>query len=351
MNSQVMALMGTQRGLITRRQAIEAGMSADRVDRMVRTKVWTVVRKGVYARTEQVEALASERDRRLLHDRAAGLRIHSPHIFSHHSSAYLLDLEVLHERPAARTHVTRRGIVGSHDRHGVTHHRAPYAEDQVTERDGVSCFVAARTVCDISRDQGYLAGRVAAESALRSGTRKSELDSIATGMKSWPNVTVVRDASASASPKTDSTGETLAAELVTSLGFGVPALQFGLTADGRTAWCDLRLGRHVFEFDGRVKYRRVDEGGFSSSSPEETLWFEKKRQDWVCGFRLGMSRLVWEDVFTIVTRGQALERVQARLKREYQETCRLFGTDITDLATYRPRGARPRPGAIRRRVA
>lgn len=233
----------------------------------------------------------------------------------------------------------------------MTHHRAPYDEDQVTERDGVRCFVAARTACDISRDQGYLAGRVAAESALRSGTRKTELESIATGMRSWPNVTVVRDANASASPKTDSIGETLAAELVTSLGFGVPYLQFGLTADGRTAWCDLCLGRHVFEFDGRAKYQRVDEGGFSSASPEETLWFEKTRQDWVCGFKLGMSRLVWDDAFTIVTGGRALERVQARLKREYLETCRLFGTDVTDLATYCPRGLRPRPGTLRRRVA
>ncbi|WP_183099090.1 type IV toxin-antitoxin system AbiEi family antitoxin domain-containing protein [Nocardioides pelophilus] len=343
MNTRAIAQMSAHHGLITRRQAVEAGMSPDQIDRLVRRGKWTVVRKGVYAETAYVESLGSVRDQRLLRDRAASMRIASPHILSHHSSAYPLDLDVLHERPDARTHVTRPGIVGSHQRHGVVHHRAPYDAEQVAERDGLRVFGPARTACDISRDQGYLAGRVAAESAMRSGTSKAELDSIAAGMKGWPHATVVRDVNASASSKTDSVGETLSAELVISLGFGVPSLQFGLTADGRTAWCDLRLGRHLFEFDGRVKYQRVDEGGFASTSPDEVVWFEKRRQDWICGFKTGMSRLDWDEAFTIVTGGPALERVQARLTREYLDTCQRFGTDISDLAAYLPRGERPRP--------
>ena len=77
----------------------------------------------------------------------------------------------------------------------------------------------------------------------------------------------------------------------------------------------------------------------------------EKRQDWVCGLKLGMSRLVWDDAFTIVTGGPGLERVQARLKREYLDTCRRFGTDITDLAAYLPRGIRPRPTYATERAA
>lgn len=351
MNTRVIALMSTQAGLVTRLQALEAGMSADQVDRLVRTKVWTAVRKGVYAESARVAALDSRRSERLLRDRAASLRIRSPHVISHHSSAYLLDLDVLHERPEARTHVTRLGIVGSHQRHGVTHHRAPYDEQSVVTAQGLRLLDAARTACDIARDQGYLAGRVAAESALRVGTTAAELAGVAAGMAGWPYVTTVKDALASASPETDSVGETLAAELVTSLGFGVPAHQFGLTADGRSAWCDLRLGRHMFEFDGRAKYMRIDEGGFASSSPDEVVWFEKKRQDWVCGFKLGMSRLTWDEAFTIVRGGPVLERVQSRLRREYLETCRLYGTDISDLASFLARGPRPRPGSARQIVA
>lgn len=322
-------------------------MSPDQVDRLVRRRVWTVVRKGVYAEKAFAASLTSVRDQRLLLDRAASLRIRSPHVLSHHSSAYLLGMEVLHERPAARTHVTRPGIVGSHCRHGVSHHRAPYREDQVVEVDGAQALGLARTVCDISRDQGYLAGRVAAESAFRRGVTAAELKRVAKRMKSWPNVTIVNDVRVSASPKTDTIGETLLAELVASLGFGVPFLQFGLTSDGRTAWCDACLGRHMFEFDGRIKYRRLDEGGVALDSPEEVVWYEKKRQDFVCGFKTGMSRVVWDEAFTIVIGGEPLVAVQDRLRREYLETCRLFGTDVSDLAPYRPRGPRPRPTSVR----
>lgn len=341
--------MSAQGGLVTRRQASDEGMAGDHIDRLVRARTWTVVRKGVYAETAYVGSLTSMRDQRLLRDRAAGLRIRAPFVFSHHSAAYRLDLDVLHERPVPRTHVTRRGLVGSHQRHGVTHHRAPYDEGQVIEQDGLSCFTPARTVCDISRDQGPIAGKVAAESALRTGTTRAELESIADGMTSWPYVTVVRDVNAAASGRSDSVGETLSVELVTSIGLGVPRLQFGLTADGRTAWCDLILGRHVFEFDGRVKYQRADEGGVARTSADQVMWFEKQRQDWICGFKLGMSRLVWDEVFTIVTGGPALERVQARLRREYVDTCRRFGTDVSDLTPYLPRGERPRPTSVTQR--
>jgi hypothetical protein len=337
MNARVIALMSKQHGLVTRPQALRAGMAADQIDRLVRTKRWTVVRRGVYAETEFVATLHTVRERRMLADRAASMRIGSQHVMSHHSSAYPLDLDVLHERPAA-THVTRLGIVGSHNRHGINHHRAPYSTDLLTEREGLVCLNGARTAADIGRAHGYRHCLVAGDSALRTGTTQAELDAVAEAMANWPFATVVRDAFASTSPDTDSIGETLSRELITELGHGVPEVQFGLTAEGRTAWCDLRLGRHIFEFDGRVKYQRVDEGGFASDSPDEVVWFEKGRQDFVCGFKLGMSRLIWHDVF-----GSARERTKERLVREYLETCNRFGTDISDLTTYRPRGPRPRP--------
>ena len=158
-------------------------------------------------------------------------------------------------------------------------------------------------------------------------------------MTSWPYVTVVREAVELSDPDTDSVGETLTRELVTELGFGRPQTQFGLSAGGRTAWCDLRLGRHLFEFDGKVKYQRVDEGGFALATVEEIVWREKQRQDWVCGFKLGMSRVVWDDLF-----GPARERARERLRREYLDTCRRFGESVDDLTPYLARGPRPRPG-------
>ncbi|MEQ6902846.1 type IV toxin-antitoxin system AbiEi family antitoxin domain-containing protein [Nocardioides sp. YIM 152588] len=339
MNARALALMARQWGLITRPQAVRAGMQPDQIDRLVRRGVWTIVRRGVYAEASYAATFTSERDQRLLRDRAASLRIRAAHVWSHHSAAYLLGLEVLHQRPAV-THVTRPGVIGSHHRYGVTHHLAPYAPRDVIEIDGVRCLRPARTALDIAREHGFRHGLVAADAALRSGTTRGDLELGVAVMRYWPGVTTARDVIASASPDTDSAGETLARLMVTSLGHGVPEVQLGLTADGRTAWCDLRLGRHVFEFDGRVKYQRLDEGGIATGPAGDVVWREKRRQDFVCGFKLGMSRLVWDDLLQ-----PSWERTARRLNREYRETCRLFGTDARDLAAYRPRGPRPRPAA------
>ena len=338
MNPTVLGLMAAQHGLVTRRQAVEAGMAPERIDRLVRSGDLVVVRRGVYAESAFVATLTTYRDQRLLADRAACLRITRPHERSHDSAAHELDLAIL--RPGRpMTHVTRPGVVGSHIRHGVKHHLAPYVAERVVEIDGIRVLGPARTAVDIAREHGLRAGVVAIDSARRMGTSLAELDAEVALMTSWPYVTVVREAVELSDPDTDSVGESLTRELVTELGFGRPQTQFGLSAGGRSAWCDLRLGRHLFEFDGKVKYQRVDEGGFALATVEEIVWREKQRQDWVCGFKLGMSRVVWDDLF-----GPAREHARARLRREYLDTCRRFGESIDDLTPYLARGPRPRPG-------
>lgn len=328
--------MSAQWGLVTRRQAVDAGMSTHQIDRLLQRGEWVAIRRGVYAEASYVALLATDLQHRVLRDRAASLRIAEPHTMSHHSAAHLLELEVLHERPAF-THVGRPGIVGSHIRHGVKHHLAPYRPSQVVEVNGVKVLDHARTALDIAREEGYLQGLVAADSALRAGITRADLAAAAADMANWPNATVVRDVVVSASPSTDSIAETLGRDFVVELGYGVPQPQFGLTADGRTAWCDLRLHRHFFEIDSRWKLRPVAQGGLSTQAPEDTLWDEKLRQDFVTGFKTGVSRLSWDDFF-----GRRRKRALERCRREYLDTCARFGTDISDLAQFRPRGAKPR---------
>ena len=337
MNPTVLGIMATQHGLVTRSQAIAAGMAPERVDRLVRQGALVAVRRGVYAESTFVASLATYRDQRLLADRAACLRISRPHERSHDSAAHELDLAILRPR-TPMTHVTRPGVVGSHLRHGVKHHLAPYVAERVVELDGIRVLGLARTAVDLAREHGLRAGVVAIDSARRAGTSMAELDTEVALMRSWPHVTVVREAVELSDPDTDSIGETLTREVVTELGYGRPQTQFGLTSGGRTVWCDLRLGRHLFEFDGRVKYQRIDKGGVALTSADEVIWREKQRQDWVCGFKLGMSRLVWDDLF-----GLAREHALERLRREYLDTCRRFGESIDDLTPYIARGPRPRP--------
>lgn len=341
MNSRARAVAATQHGLITRPQAHRAGIDDQEIQRLVRTHVWQRVARGVYAENSVVESAKTHAQRRCLIDAAMSLRISAPHVWSHHSAAHLAGIAVLNE-PQPLTHVTRPGIVGSHNRRAVKHHRAPHLADQVIELEGVRLLDPARTALDITREHGYRQGLVATDSALRLGTSPTELARARAMMDCWPGSTVMDHVLADASADADSVGETLARILVESLGFGRPLLQLGLTADGRTVWCDLCLGRHVFEFDGKVKYQRIDEGGFSSGDPAETLWFEKTRQDFITGFKMGVSRIVWSDCV-----GPGVDAARRRLAREYRDTCARFGTDTTDLSAYRPRGPRPLPRQTR----
>lgn len=338
MRPEVNAIMSRQHGLITRRQAVDAGLAPDRIDRLVRLDLWTRVRRGVYAETAYVATFTSYREKRLLVDRAASLRVSMPHVMSHDSAAHELDLAIL--RPMhAMTHVTRPVVVGTHNVNGIKHHLAPYRPGQVLEVGGVRILDVARTAVDIAREHGNPSGVCAIDSARRAGASLGDLTAAVTAMRNWPQVTRPREAIELSDPEADSLGESMSRLLIEELGFGRLQTQFGLTADGRTAWCDLRLGRHMFEFDGYIKYQRAEDGGVATVDAHEVVWREKQRQDWVCGFKLGMSRIVWADFW-----GAARAAALVRLRREYLDTCARFGDSIADLTPYLARGPRPRPG-------
>lgn len=202
---------------------------------------------------------------------------------------------------------------------------------------GTRVMSPTRTALDIARFTGGVHGLVAVDAAMRLGVTREDLEVALEAKKSWPGVRGARELVALADPGSESVGETLARDLVNSLGFGRPETQFGLTDGNRTAWVDLRLGRHLFEFDGKSKYMR---GARAGMDPSEVVWEEKKRQDFCCGFKLGMSRLVWADVLP-----SGVAAARARLRREYLDTCARFGTSIADLEPYRPTRPRVRRAA------
>jgi Transcriptional regulator, AbiEi antitoxin len=336
MTPAVRGQLNRQWGLVTRPQVLAAGVDPAAIARLVRNGSWVQVRRGVYAESETWQAAQRWDERQLLHDRAASLRISRAHVMSHDSAALELGMAVLaQDRPT--THVTRPGVVGSHLVHGVKHHLAPFNEHQAVTVAGRVVLDPARTAADIAREHGLVAGTVAFDSAFRAGADRPAMTAALAAMAYWPGVTVARAAYDASDPGSDSLGETLARGLVEELGFGRPQTQFGLTDGVRTAWCDLRLGRHVFEFDGRSKYLRTEDGGLAEIAEADVVWHEKQRQDWVCGFKLGMSRIVWADLW-----GERRRAARHRLEREYLDTVARFGTSVDDLAAYRPRASRRR---------
>lgn len=326
-----------QHGLILRRQARASGMTEDEVTALLRRGEWVAVRRGVYTSRVYWESLDPYVGRPQLEVWAALLTQQTPQIASHDSAAYLHGLGILEARPRL-VHVTRHGALGGRTRHGVKHHKAPMQPAQIVFVDGQPVLDIPRTVADIAREHGLRHGIVAAGSALRAGVSRRDLRSAIGPMRSWPNVTLARRAVEWADGRCESPGEDLTLLMLKQLGIGDVEPQFGLQENGRLAWLDFRIRRHFVEFDGHLKFRPVREDGLATRSPDEVLWMEKQRQDWVCGFKLGMSRLTWVDV-----QPDTWAQTQARLLREILATDALFGTSIDDLAPYRVRSPRRRP--------
>ncbi len=107
------------------------------------------------------------------------------------------------------------------------------------------------------------------------------------------------------------------------LGIGHPETQFPVETQRGVAWCDIRVGNHVFECDGRIKYLPAERGGVTTVPPETVVWEEKKRQTLVCAEGLGMSRIVWSDLW-----GDGRVAARSRLRAEYAVTVARFGETL-----------------------
>lgn len=321
MSPRLRALCSEQRGVFTRRQAVECGCT----ERELKTRTgargdWAIVRRGVYAERSLWDVLGAD-DRYRLRVRAALLCASKPAVASGPSSAALLGIP-LSPHWMELVHVTRPGVTGSRTEGGVKHHLAAYPESDVVEVDGLSVLGLARTAVDIGRELGFTDGVIAADAALRLGATEEQLETVLHLMRSWPFVTRARQAAAVADGGAQSIGETLLRLLVLELGIGRPETQFVAVDRGRRAEVDLRVRRHLFEFDGKVKYLRREQGGVADLAPEEVVWREKQREDWLRNHDggYGMSRVVWAELL-----GRAREETKRRLAHDFAESQRRYG--------------------------
>ncbi|MCB0894624.1 MAG: type IV toxin-antitoxin system AbiEi family antitoxin domain-containing protein [Nocardioidaceae bacterium] len=311
-----------EHGLVTSRAAAAAGLDAADLRRLVRGGELVPIRRGVYADARRWEQLEPYREQPLLRIRAAQLVLRCQHVLSHDSAALVLGLgcpDPVH----ALVHVTRPKVHGDAVRAGVKHHLAPYSPDQVVEIGDFHLLDPARTALDMAREHGLVAGVACCDAALRAGVPRAALHDARSRMQCWPHSRVMDAAIGLADPGAESWLESEARMLVHSLDIGRPETQFGLRDGRRYARCDIRVGRHLFEADGQLKYRSDD-----PLRAADVLWDEKQRQDFVCGFKLGVSRITAHDCHA------GREAARRRLLREYADTCARFGTDISDLAPY-----------------
>jgi len=221
-------------------------------------------------------------------------------------------------------HLTRPGYGGAWRRAGISHHYGRFAAGELIESPDLPRHLSiARTAVDIAREHGELAGLVACDWALRQGIPRSALIEAYLPMSHWPGVIDVRAAVERADPRAESAAETLGRDLVEELGVGDVDVQFPLLTEGRLVWCDLRIGNHVFEVQGKIKYTAKGSGGVAERPITEVVWEEKKRSRLVRAEGLGMSEIIYQDFW-----GDGRAGALRRLRAEYDVTCERFGPDL-----------------------
>jgi hypothetical protein len=324
----VRRLAVTRDGLISRSDALAQGLSGDAVKQLVGRGLWIPVRRGFYVHRDHWQTLDERRGRPLLVVQAVHRGMLRPHVISHTSAALVHMLPFLEPRDRL-VHITKYGAPRARVRDGVKHHQSRYRQDHVMWIDGLPVLSLARTALDIAREHGFTAGVCAIDAARQRGVTVDELWHEREAMWHWPRVTVVDETIAFSDQGAESLGESLSRILLDELGLGPIQTQFELRDATGGARCDLRVGRQVFEFDGLVKLQPPERGGVADRPPEEVVAAEKRRQDWVCGFHLGMSRLTWPELW-----GRQREVTKLRLLREYAATTARYGTNIDDLTPY-----------------
>jgi len=317
--------MAQQGGVITTAQAMVAGLSGDDIQRLLRSGQWVALRKGHYALAEHLEDLDQHVGRPRIEARAAWMAAEKAHAISHDSAAVYLEIPTLRQQEPL-VHLTRLGPPRARTRHGVRRHQSRVLLPHLQHVDGVVVLDAARTAIDIAREHGLPAGVVAIDGVRRQGVGLAELRAALEPMRHWPNVSTARVAVDASDDRAESAGESLTRLMLEEMGIGPIQPQFELRDGVRWARCDFRIGRHLVEFDGRGKYERQDERGVARD-PRQVLWEEKQRQDWLLGYQLGMSRVVWAELW-----GDRRRLAMERIAREYALTCARFGTSIDDLA-------------------
>jgi hypothetical protein len=319
MHAQLRAVALRQRGLVTREQCRRAGLRDPEIrDRTATHGPWVVVRRGVYIERELWQQ--ADRDQKLsLGDLAAHLCMHVPHLLSHDSAAREQGIPLLRP-PRELTHVTRKGVQGSRTAYGIKHHLTRIDLHVTTGSEVMPTTSPARTGLDLAREHGFITGVGALDHVLRTGVPRAELDRELEVMWSWPGVRQARRALGFADPRAETLAESLGRCLLEEAGFLDIDLQWPVLAGGTVCWVDLRVGCHLIEVDGLHKYLPADQGGLAQQPTRAVLRDERRRQAAICGEGLGMSRLIWDDMF-----GRARGEAIARLRAEEAVTRARFG--------------------------
>ena len=237
-----------------------AGVSADRIQVLVRQGVLVRVGRGAYVHGALAKKVKGSRAGEQALSLASVLAGGQPGVVgSHESAAIIHGLDLFGRRAPGVTVTHRPGEGSGTGRAGVRVHLAALPASHVTARSGVAVTSVARTVVDLARTSSFRSGVVVADSALRGKlTTKAELGAVLADCARWPGLTRARQVVEFSDALSESALESLSRVVFREQGIPPPELQQWVGGDdegvvGRADFLWRRSGT-IGEADGALKY-------------------------------------------------------------------------------------------------
>jgi predicted transcriptional regulator of viral defense system len=229
------AVADARYGVFTRIEALADGWTDTRLEGAVRRGELKRLTLGVY-RSVRPEAGASSvqdiDDEHRARAVAAALAVPES-VISHASAALMHDLPVL-RRPGRPCITVRPRFTG--DATCAHLYRAQLPDHHRDARRGIPCTSVTRTVIDVARHDGLMAGVVAADAALGVATSITALKDCLDECARWPGIANARKAVVLADARSESPLETLSRLRLAEIGFPTPALQTIIRRQAGASW-------------------------------------------------------------------------------------------------------------------
>ena len=293
-------LLARQGGVVTRRQALDSGLSARQLRRGPHRLVQ--VRHGVFADAARLaDATPSARTVVAV---AAALLVSDVELVAVGPTAAVVHGVPLLGPPPDRLHLAERKPARPrhHDSSTTLH---PADVDLVA---GVRVTTLARTAVDVARARGRAAGVVAADAVLARGVPREELEAVVERMGRWSGVQQARAAVSFADGRSESPLESLGRLRFAEQGLPAPQLQAWLGDEfGPIARVDHHWAAHrtIAEADGALKYR----------NPAD-VFEEKRREDRLRDAGYEVVRYTWDEAL------HRPEVLAARVRRAFDRAAR-----------------------------
>lgn len=318
------ARAAAQGGFLLTRHLRDLGVDKNRTIALLTLGALVRIRYGAYAVTaawEELDVVA----RHAVVTRSVLARVDDGAVASHQSAAALHGLE-LWDVDLSEVHLTRLDGRTRRHRAGVVWHEPTISTDDVVDVDGYACTSPVRAALETTSLHGVEQGAVVLSAALRrTGMGPDEVGAQVARFRSWANADTVRQAARLADGRFESVGESRSFVMFWRHGVDLPEPQVVIVdlagrAVGRVDFL-WSLDRHVGEFDGLVKYGRLNP---DPSDPGRAVVAEKVREDLVRDAGHGVSRWGWVDLSPTrqATTCARIEASRARSRRAYVDVRR-----------------------------